>query len=162
MNSNKMTLLRKSFTLLLVFLSSYTIFSARGRLTSPNTCHGPCYNASAWYNWGLSGISPTRNYHSFTGTPTRPNVILKNDACDAGLLFVEPLSQGSGQSFMILNNHGDLVWMPKDSLWNDARNVKVQTLDEEKFITFLYGTDTSAGGQAYAMVCLLLSRTRIL
>lgn len=149
-----MALLRSFFTLVLVFLSSYTLFSVYDRLNNPISAYRPCYNASTWYDWGLLGISPSKNYQSFPGTSVKSNVIRKTDACDAGLLFVEPLSQVSSQPFMILNNDGDLVWMPQNSLWSDARDAKVQTLDGETFISFLHGTDTTAVGQAYAMVCL--------
>ena len=54
---------------------------------------------------------------------------------------------------MLFDHDLNLVWTPRAPEWKNARDAKVQRLDGNNYITFLYGSETSVGGQGYALVC---------
>ena len=139
-----------TFLGLLVFFAPYAFFSTQSSIKPVTTLHKPYFGAPVWYHLATFGIKPLQRYQFFNGASVKPKVIRKNDRCNNGLLFVEPLGQQPGQPLMIFDNDGNLVWMPAPAEFYYAREFKVQQLGGKSYITFLNGTEVD--GESYVMV----------
>ena len=101
---------------------------------------------------------PQAKFESFAGEPLIP-VLAKDDArCDAGHLFVTPLTGQEAQTGgtksagpNILDSQGRLVWMEPD--WGVTSDLKVQDLGGSEYITFWSGKmEDGVGYGSYIMV----------
>ncbi|KAL3956103.1 hypothetical protein ACCO45_008949 [Purpureocillium lilacinum] len=104
------------------------------------------FEASTWYDWGWYGARPQQRYRSFKSASPKPNLVLRDDRCDDGLIFLEPRErQPDDPGLVILDGEGNLVWTATQ--WTETNNVKVQTFNGSRYMTFwTRGKDASDDG----------------
>lgn len=104
------------------------------------------FEASTWYDWGWYGARPQQRYRSFKSASPKPNLVLRDDRCDDGLIFLEPRErQPDDPGLVILDGEGNLIWTATQ--WTETNNVKVQTFNGSRYMTFwTRGKDASDDG----------------
>ncbi|KAL1647440.1 hypothetical protein SLS58_002770 [Diplodia intermedia] len=99
-----------------------------------------------WYDQGLYGAYPWREYASFDLTAPRVNVLTESTQCDPGYVFLEPRGRSvSTPGPMILDAQGNLVYMEKK--WGEVMDFRPQTYMGETYLTFWSGTDDGTHGR---------------
>ncbi|UNI22886.1 hypothetical protein JDV02_008731 [Purpureocillium takamizusanense] len=109
------------------------------------------FQSSSWYDWGWYGARPQQRYRSFDGASPKPNVVLRDDRCDEGLVFLEPRQrQLNDAPLVILDGEGNLVWTATQ--WAETNNVKVQTFNGSRYMTFWTRDKGTSGDGYYVML----------
>ncbi|KAL0258940.1 hypothetical protein SLS55_006445 [Diplodia seriata] len=99
-----------------------------------------------WYDQGLYGAYPWREYASFDLASPRVNVLTESTQCDPGYVFLEPRGRSvSTPGPMILDAEGNLVYMEKK--WGEVMDFRPQTYMGETYLTFWSGTDDGTHGR---------------
>lgn len=107
-----------------------------------------------WYDQGLYGAYPWREYVSFDLASPRVNILSESTQCDPGYVFLEPRGRSvATPGPMILDGDGNLVYMEKK--WGEVMDLRPQTYKGETYLTFWSGTDDGTHGRGiYYMVRL--------
>ncbi|KAJ6439823.1 leucine-rich repeat-containing protein 40 [Purpureocillium lavendulum] len=109
------------------------------------------FEASSWYDWGWYGARPHQRYRSIHAASPKPNLVLQSERCEEGLIFLEPRDrQSSDAGLVILDGEGNLVWTATQ--WPETKNVKVQTFNGSKYMTFWTRDEETSGDGYYVML----------
>ncbi|KAB2576620.1 hypothetical protein DBV05_g4646 [Lasiodiplodia theobromae] len=99
-----------------------------------------------WYDQGLYGAYPWREYVSFDLASPRVNILSESTQCDPGYVFLEPRGRSvATPGPMILDGDGNLVYMEKK--WGEVMDLRPQTYKGETYLTFWSGTDDGTHGR---------------
>ncbi|ORY60609.1 ASST-domain-containing protein [Pseudomassariella vexata] len=99
----------------------------------------------SWYDQGLLGAYPSREYHSFHLPSPRLHVLEASDHCDQSYVFIEPRGNSvSDPGPMILEANGDLIYM--EAKFGEAMDFRPQVYKGETYLTFWSGTDDGTHG----------------
>ncbi|KAL3952681.1 hypothetical protein ACCO45_012624 [Purpureocillium lilacinum] len=113
-----------------------------GDFRDSNASDGPYFESSTAYDWGR------------TRSP-KPNVLLQNEHCDTGFIFLnQPSAPYRAAPFMIFDNNANLVWMPEDG-WTGigAEDVTVQQLNGRNYMVYRHlDTTRRRGSDRYIMM----------
>ncbi|GME47107.1 Arylsulfotransferase [Neofusicoccum parvum] len=105
-----------------------------------------CQSNPLWYDQGLYGAYPWREYTSFDLASPRVNVLESSVQCDQGYVFLEPRGRSvSTPGPMILDHEGNLVYMEKK--YGEAMDFRPQKYKGEDYLTFWSGTDDGTHGR---------------
>ncbi|KAK8258434.1 ASST-domain-containing protein [Phyllosticta capitalensis] len=101
---------------------------------------------SLWYDQGLFGAYPSRDYVSFDLSSPRVNILTWSTQCDPGQIFLEPRGKSVAKPGpMILDAEGHLVYM--EQKFGEAMDFRPQTYKGEDYLTFWSGTDDGTHGR---------------
>ncbi|OJD33350.1 arylsulfotransferase protein [Diplodia corticola] len=99
-----------------------------------------------WYDQGLYGAYPWREYLSFDLASPRVNLLTESTQCDPGHVFLEPRGRSvSTPGPMILDADGSLVYMEKK--FGEVMDFRPQSYLGETYLTFWSGTDDGTHGR---------------
>ncbi|KAH7061254.1 ASST-domain-containing protein [Macrophomina phaseolina] len=99
-----------------------------------------------WYDQGLYGAYPWRDYVSFGLASPRVNVLEESVQCDPGYVFLEPRGRSvSSPGPMILDSDGNLVYM--EDRYGEAMDFRPQKYRGDDYLTFWSGTDDGTHGR---------------
>ncbi|CRG86537.1 Neuronal cell adhesion molecule [Talaromyces islandicus] len=91
-------------------------------------------------SWSDLGLSPSmRRYVSFDLESPVPTFVQSDARCEPGYIFFTP----GGQSPMILDSHGDLVWTVHSSA--ATQNFRVQRYRQQDYLTYWAGKPFGPG-----------------
>lgn len=144
-----------------VRLAVYTVFGLTGfvlllfafyRLVLPVAAWFVPDLEVAFYDLGVYGAAPTKNYVSFDLLSPRVNRVQWDDQCDRGLVFLTPNGGSvSSPGPMIVDAKGELVWMSDG--FGTSTNLRMQQYKGQDYLTFWSGVKQGTMGRGiYRMV----------
>ncbi|KAF2090314.1 hypothetical protein K490DRAFT_63191 [Saccharata proteae CBS 121410] len=101
-----------------------------------------------WYDQGLYGAYPWQDFVSFDLAAPRVNFLQQSEQCDQSYTFIEPRGRSvETPGPMILDAQGDLVYL--ENKFGEAMDVRVQTFQDQDYLTFWTGTDDGTHGRGH-------------
>lgn len=100
----------------------------------------------SWYDLGVKGFGPDRNYISFDQESPIVEITPPGAKCDPRYTFLAPRGDSTAHPGpMILNPDGELVW----TQWNGdtTQDFKVQRYKGEDYLTYWQGDTTDGYGR---------------
>ncbi|KAI5202138.1 hypothetical protein E4T39_04883 [Aureobasidium subglaciale] len=122
-------------------LVAYTLLSAL--VEGTQDLSGTSWSSTA-YEWGLLGRYPQQSFKSAPLRPPLTNTVRWDEQCAQGYTLLSLRGTAvSDPAAIMLDGHGDLVWMD-ESFGPYVMNLKVQVYKGEQYLTFWSG-DISLG-----------------
>lgn len=99
----------------------------------------------SWYDLGLYGLGPSQSYISFDGESPIVEISPAGAQCDPRYTFIAPRGDSVAHPGpMILNAHGELVWMKYNS--GTTQDFRVQRYKGQDYLTYWQGDEEDGHG----------------
>lgn len=100
----------------------------------------PWAAAIAWnaYDLGFHGLYPRHRFHSVDFEAPEPKITRWDSRCDSGNLLLTPrgpLVTGAARGPVMLDAHGNLIWMDNHQ-FEQVMNLRAQKYKGEDYLTF--------------------------
>ncbi|KAJ5982715.1 hypothetical protein N7451_012815 [Penicillium sp. IBT 35674x] len=103
-----------------------------------------------WYDFGLYGFAPSRDYLSYSHASPLLGFIQTDVRCSRDYIFFAPNGDSIPEPVpVILDSDGELVWRLSEMWKGVAQDFKVQRYKDEDFLTFWVGEEIDGRKQGF-------------